>query len=130
MIEIYTDGAYSSLRNQGGIAFVIVKDGKEVFNYSKTFKNTTNNRCEILAAIIALESIKIPSSIKIISDSQYLVNTMNLGWNKIRKNSDLWIRMDKTVAFHKLVEFEWVRGHSTNEYNNKCDKLANRCSVL
>jgi ribonuclease HI len=130
MYEVYTDGAYSSLRNQGGIAFIIVKDGKEVFGYSKTYKNTTNNRCELLAAIVAIESIKESSHIRIYSDSQYLVNTMMLNWNKTRKNPDLWIRLDKAVAFHQLVEFEWVRGHDTCEYNNKCDKLANRCSRL
>lgn len=130
MFKIYTDGAYSRIRNQGGIAFVITKDDKEIFNYSKTFKNTTNNRCELLAAIIAIESIKISSEIKIISDSQYVVNTMNCNWNKTRKNSDLWVRMEKAVNFHKKVLFEWVRGHSDCEYNNKCDNLANKCSII
>jgi ribonuclease HI len=130
MLEIYTDGAYSSLRDQGGIAFVIIKDGKEIFNYSKTYKHTTNNRCEVLAAIVALESVKEPTHIRIYSDSQYLVNTMNLGWNKLRKNPDLWTRMDEAVAFHQLVEFEWVRGHDVCEHNNKCDKLASKCSRM
>ncbi|KAA6327156.1 Ribonuclease HI [termite gut metagenome] len=101
MLEIYTDGAYSSLRDQGGIAFVIVKDGKEIFNHSKAFKHTTNNRCEMLAAIIALESVKVPSEIKIISDSQYLVNTMNLGWNKVSCNPKacaMRIKLDTCIS--------------------------------
>lgn len=125
---MYTDGAYSSLRDQGGIAFVIVKDDKELFSYSKTFNKTTNNRMEILAAIIALESIKNPSNVKIISDSQYLVNTMMLNWNKTRNNSDLWDRLDNIVSNHLSVVFEWVRGHDVNQWNNKCDILANRSS--
>ncbi len=127
--EIWTDGAYSSAKNQGGIGFVILKDSKEIFSYSKTYKNTTNNRMEILAAIVALESIKIPSSITVISDSQYLVKTLIENWKK-NKNLDLWDRINKIVKFHKSVTFKWCRGHDNNEFNNKCDKLAVKASQV
>jgi ribonuclease HI len=129
MIELYTDGAYSPIRKQGGIAFVAVKDGKEVFSYGKGYLETTSQRMELLAAIIALESVRESSVIKIVSDSQYLVCTMNDGWKR-KKNLDLWERLEKAVNKHVSVRFEWVKGHSDNEFNIKCDSIAQRCTSI
>ena len=123
----YTDGAYSSARNQGGIGFVILKDNVEVARYSKMFKNSTNQRMEQLAAIVALESISSPSEVTIISDSQYVVCTYTKNWKR-KANVDLWKRFDEAIAFHTKVEFLWVKGHDKDEYNNIADKLASNAS--
>lgn len=123
----YTDGAYSNTLNQGGIGFIILKDGEEVARYSKMYKNTTNQRMEQMAAIVALESIKTPSEVTIISDSQYVVCTYTKNWKR-KANLDLWKRFDKAIAFHTKVEFLWVKGHDKDEYNNIADKLASNAS--
>lgn len=125
--RVYTDGAYSSARNQGGIGFVILKDDKEVARYSKMYKNSTNQRMEQMAAIVALESISTPSEVTIISDSQYVVCTYTKNWKR-KANLDLWKRFDKAVEFHTKVEFLWVKGHDKDEYNNIADKLASNAS--
>lgn len=124
---VYTDGAYSSARNQGGIGFVILKDGKEVARYSKMYKNSTNQRMEQMAAIVALESITTPSEVTIVSDSQYVVCTYTKGWKR-KANLDLWKRFDVAIAFHTKVEFEWTKGHADDQYNKICDKLAQEAS--
>lgn len=123
----YTDGAYSGTRNQGGIGFIILKDGKEVARYSKMYKNTTNQRMEQMAAIVALESIATPSEVTIISDSQYVVSTYTKNWKR-KANLDLWKRFDKAITFHTKVEFEWTKGHADDRYNKICDKLAQEAS--
>lgn len=120
---IYTDGAYSPTTNKGGIGFIIIRDGEEIFKYSKGYKNTTNQRMEQLAVIVALESIKTPSNIKVISDSQYVVSTYTKGWKR-KANLDLWKRLDEAIDFHTKVEFEWTKGHADDPYNKKCDRLA------
>lgn len=125
--RVYTDGAYSNTLNQGGIGFIILKDGEEVARYSKMYKNTTNQRMEQMAAIVALESIKTPSEVTIISDSQYVVCTYTKNWKR-KANLDLWKRFDEAIKFHTKVEFLWVKGHDKDEYNNIADKLASNAS--
>lgn len=125
--RVYTDGAYSSARNQGGIGFVILKDDKEVARYSKMYKNSTNQRMEQMAAIVALESISTPSEVTIISDSQYVVCTYTKNWKR-KANLDLWKRLDAAISFHTKVEFLWVKGHDEDQYNKICDKLAQEAS--
>lgn len=124
---VFTDGAYSSARNQGGIGFVILKDDKEVARYSKMYKNSTNQRMEQMAAIVALESITTPSEVTIVSDSQYVVCTYTKNWKR-KANLDLWKRFDAAIAFHTKVGFLWVKGHDKDEYNNIADKLASNAS--
>lgn len=125
---IYTDGAYSPKRNQGGVGFVIIKDGNNIFSFKKMFRNTTNQRMEIMAACIALESLNTPSNITIFSDSAYLVNTMTKGWYR-KSNLDLWNRLDKAVSNHKVVNFEWLKGHNNDPFNSEADKLATEAST-
>lgn len=121
---VFTDGAYSFAREQGGCAFVILNaEGKEVAEYSKCFVNCTNNQMEMMACIIALESIKTPSEILIMSDSMYVIGTYTKNWRR-KKNQKLWERFDKAIAFHKKVDFQHVKGHEDNLYNNRCDQLA------
>jgi len=128
MYKIYTDGAYSNKRNQGGCAFVILKDDKIIAQFSKAYKNTTNNRMEMLAVILALESIKKSDKIIIYSDSMYVIGTATLNWQR-RKNLDLWNRFDKIVGKYS-IDWQHVKGHANNEYNNLCDRLAVHASHI
>lgn len=127
--RVYTDGAYSSARNQGGIGFVILDENdNEVARYSKMYKNSTNQRMEQMAAIVALESISVPSEVTIISDSQYVVCTYTKNWKR-KANLDLWERFDAAIAFHTKVTFEWTKGHANDPNNKICDKLAQAASA-
>lgn len=121
---IYTDGAYSSSKNQGGLGIIFLKNDEVVATYSKAYKNTTNNRMELLAVIIALESIHNSDKITIYSDSMYVIGCATKNWSKT-KNLDLWNRYDKVVQkLNCEINFIHVKGHQDNIYNNMCDKLA------
>lgn len=127
-IEIYTDGAYSSTLQQGGVGLIFLRDGLKILEWSKGFKNTTNNRCELYAVIKALQAIsKKVDSIKIYSDSQYVIYSITKGWKR-KKNIDLWEKFDlmyKKAKNHcKDIQFIWVKGHDVNELNNRADILA------
>ena len=124
---VYTDGAYSAARNQGGIGFVIIEDDVIIAKYSKMYKNSTNQRMEQMAAIVALESIVEPSEVTIVSDSQYVVCTYTKNWKR-KANVDLWDRFDKAIAKHAKVGFEWCKGHADNQFNKICDELAQSAS--
>ena len=91
------------------------------------YKNTTNQRMEQMAAIVALESITTPSEVTIISDSQYVVCTYTKNWKR-KANLDLWKRFDAAIAFHTKVNFSWTKGHAEDQYNKICDKLAQEAS--
>ena len=126
---IYTDGAYSSSRDQGGIGVVIIKDEELVFKYSKGFKNTTNNRMEMTAVIVALQAIKNPiNSMTIYTDSMYVKGCATLGWKR-KKNVELWMKFDSVFKqaqelVKEPIQIEHVKGHANNIYNNLCDELA------
>jgi len=135
MITIYTDGACSGNPGPGGWAYIILDDegNKSDFGF---VEDTTNQRMELYAAIMAILAVDKVSNIKIISDSQYLVKGMNEwihGWKrrnwvgsngKVVKNLDLWKKLDALVSVHKSVEFEWVKGHSGHEENDIVDSMA------
>ena len=120
---IYTDGAYSPSTDQGGVGFVVIKENTKIFSFSKMFKHTTNQRMEVLAMCIALESIKTQANITVITDSMYLVGTLTKGWKR-KCNLDLWARLDKAIEKHLNVEVQWVKGHANDQYNEEVDKLA------
>ena len=124
MIEIYTDGAYSSSRNQGGWAFVVVKDNEIIYKEYNGLINTTNNRMEIMGMLKALEWINknsIPLPIKIYTDSMYVIGTLTLNW-KMKKNIDLWQILIPLV--NKDIDYLHVKGHDGNKFNEECDKWA------
>ena len=136
---IYTDG--SCLRNPGpgGYGIIIEYDGKKT-EKSGGFRETTNNRMELMAAIIALESLKEKNRATIYTDSEYLVNSMMRGWAKKWKangwvksdkkpalNPDLWDKLLKLCEKHE-VEFIWLQGHNNNRQNERCDRLANEAT--
>ena len=131
--QIYTDGSCRANSN-GGIGIVWLKDGKKVFEYSKGFKEVTNNRMELLAIGYALLSIKKPiNSLEIISDSEYAIGVLTKPW-KPKKNIELIARIKKQIErTQKLVKepikFRHTRGHQKGDnnnviFNNRADFLA------
>lgn len=128
----FTDGAFSSNRNQGGVGIIILKDDIPILEYSKMFKNTTNNKMELIAIIIALRTIKTTiNSIVVYSDSMYCIGCITLNWKR-KKNQDLWkifdSELDRVKQLCNNIEFIHVKGHSNNKYNNLCDLLAVKAS--
>ena len=134
-VTIYTDGACIGNPGPGGYGVVLMfmKHRREL---SRGYRNTTNNRMEVLAAIVGLETLEEPCRVTLFSDSQYLVNAISKGWaqkwqangwkrNKKERalNPDLWERLLAICERHD-VEFEWVRGHAGNKENECCDRLA------
>ena len=132
---IYTDGACSGNPGPGGWGAVIFDNDNKQKNISGSEKNTTNNRMELSAAIKALEKIKTNSEITIYTDSTYVKNGITEwvlkwkenGWKnsnkKPVKNKDLWVKLDN-LCEQNSVSWKWVKGHSTNKYNNLADELA------
>lgn len=131
MIEIYTDGSSRGNPGPGGYG-VILKKNKHYKELSEGFRKTTNNRMELLAAIVGLESIKSEKQdVTVYSDSKYVVDSINkkwvFGWQKKgfkdKKNPDLWQRFLKIYPKHNL-KFVWVKGHAGHTENERCDVLA------
>ena len=130
-VTIYTDGAAKGNPGKGGYGVVLLS-GKHRKEISQGFKLTTNNRMELLAVIIGLESLKKNNeTVVVYSDSKYVVDAVEKKWvfswektnfNK-KKNPDLWIRFLKIYRQHNIA-FRWVKGHSNNVENNRCDLLA------
>lgn len=126
--EIFTDGAYSRKTQRGGLGAVICRDGA-IIHYSKPIESETNQRAEMLAALYALEYVKAnfhSSVVKLVSDSQYLVNTM-LGIWKRKANLDLWIQLDDVDAEFEYVEWEW-RPRNSLPHMAQADHLAKEAS--
>ena len=133
-VEIFTDGACSGNPGPGGWGTLLRSKGVEK-ELSGGEKDTTNNRMEMMAVIVGLESLTQPCHVKITTDSQYVMKGMMEwlpGWkkrnwktagNKPVKNVDLWQRMEKAASQHKL-EWEWVRGHQGHIENERADALA------
>ncbi len=134
-VEIYTDGACSGNPGPGGWAAILIAQGVEK-EISGSDPSTTNNRMELTAALEALKRLKRPCSVKLYSDSAYLVSAFNQGWiaNWQRNgwknsagdpvsNPDLWQALLKAKDSHQVTWVK-VKGHADNDYNNRCDKLA------
>ena len=133
MLQIYTDGAYKSSIDQGGIGIVWIKDGKVFKKYSKGFKHTTNNKMELIAMLCAFKSIKTSiEEVEFISDSQYVLGCLTKGWKK-KKNVELWNILDKEYervkSLIKNIKFTHVRGHQDCFGNNLADELASNASL-
>lgn len=135
-VTIYTDGACQGNPGPGGYGVVLLYEEhrKEL---SGGFRRTTNNRMEIMAALVGLRALKSKCRVTVYSDSQYLVNAMTKGWVERWKkygwtrnkkgekalNADLWSEMIDLCSKHE-VQFRWVRGHSGNKENERCDWLS------
>ena len=133
MIKIYTDGACSGNPGRGGWAAIIL-DGEKIEKISGSKDNTTNNRMELTAVISALKYVK-GKDLEIYTDSKYtkdgiekwISNWKKNGWKTANKqdvkNKDLWNELDRLNS-EKNVQWNWVKGHANNQYNNMADELA------
>ena len=138
-VEIFSDGACSGNPGPGGYG-TILRYGEHVKELSGYAPETTNNRMELLGAIVGLESLTQPCSVRLTTDSQYLVKGITewvagwqrKGWKNSKKeevaNRDLWERLLAVTAKHQ-VEWVWVRGHAGHEENERCDELARAAIV-
>jgi len=133
-VEIFTDGACSGNPGPGGWGAILRTKGVEK-ELSGGEQDTTNNRMEMMAVIAALEALQRDCSVKVTTDSQYVMKGMLEwlpGWKKRNwktaakkpvKNVDLWQRLEKAAQSHQL-EWEWVRGHQGHIENERADQLA------
>jgi ribonuclease HI len=133
-VEIYTDGACSGNPGPGGWG-ALLRMGAVEKELSGGENPTTNNRMELMGAIMGLEALTLPSQVKLYTDSQYvqkgisewLPGWVKRGWKTADKqpvkNADLWKRLDAARSKHK-VDFIWVRGHNGHAENERVDRLA------
>ncbi|MBC5832833.1 ribonuclease HI [Vibrio metschnikovii] len=133
-VEIFTDGSCLGNPGPGGYG-VVLRYKKTEKTLSKGYRLTTNNRMEMLAAVIALQSLKEPCDVILTTDSQYvrqgitqwIHNWKQRGWKtadkKPVKNADLWQALEKETARHQ-VDWRWVKGHAGHRENEMCDQLA------
>lgn len=134
-IQLFTDGACSGNPGPGGFGAILRYQTSEK-ELSGGFRNTTNNRMELLGVITALESLKEPCEVTVTTDSQYIVHAIEKRWvygwqargwrrsgNNPVLNVDLWKRLLAQLSVHK-VTFKWIRGHNGHAENERCDALA------
>jgi len=130
-ITIYTDGSALGNPGPGGYGIVLIS-GPHRKELSQGYRLTTNNRMELLAVCVALETLRFEGSdVTVYSDSRYVVDAVMKGWvfgwekkrYMNRKNPDLWKRFLRAYRKHR-VRFVWVKGHATTVENNRCDELA------
>lgn len=134
VVDIYTDGACSGNPGPGGWGVVMRWKGTEK-EFSGSEPETTNNRMELMAAIIGLETLTRGMAVRIHTDSTYVKDGTTKwihGWKKNGwktaarkpvKNQDLWMRLDTALSGHE-TEWHWVKGHSGHPENERCDELA------
>ena len=134
-VDIFTDGACRGNPGPGGWA-ALLRYGDTEKMFSGAEEQTTNNRMELMAAIMGLEQLKKPMDVVLTTDSQYVKDGITKwigGWKKKGwitsqkkpvKNVDLWKRLDAAVANHS-VEWKWVKGHSGHTENEMVDQAAN-----
>ena len=136
-VIIHTDGACKGNPGPGGWGAVLQAGGGHEKELWGGEANTTNNRMELTAAIMALEALKRPCKVELHTDSKYVMQGITewmRGWKargwitadkKPVKNADLWQRLDAARARHD-VKWRWVKGHAGHELNERADQLANR----
>jgi len=134
-VTIYSDGACLGNPGPGGYGTVMLF-GEHQKELSQGYQKTTNNRMELLGAIVGLEALTRSCSVQLWSDSTYVVHAMTKGWiegwqkrgwktsaKKPVKNKDLWLRLLEAVGDHE-IDWQWVKGHSGDPMNERCDELA------
>lgn len=135
-VELYTDGACRGNPGRGGYGSILVyrnPSNGEVTEreYSAGYRLTTNNRMELMAALVGLRNLTKPCNVTLYSDSKYLCDAFNQHWIegwvknnfKGKANPELWKAMLEVMKPHN-IKFIWVKGHAGHSYNERCDKLA------
>ena len=137
MIKIYIDGACSNNPGIGGWGVVILENDNDPIFLKGGENQTTNNRMELTATIKALQHFKSSEELTLVTDSKYvkdgiqswMANWKNNGWKttskKPVKNKELWLELDSEISKHN-INWEWVKGHTGDTYNEKADFLARR----
>ncbi len=141
LVKIFTDGAARGNPDGPGgygtvLEYIDTKGQLHTREFSCGYKKTTNNRMELMAAIVGLEALNRPCEVELYSDSKYVIDAFNQNWidgwiqkgwkrgkNEPVKNVDLWKRLLKAKAPHQ-VTFIWVKGHDGHPQNERCDVLA------
>lgn len=138
-VEIFTDGSCLGNPGPGGYGAILRYRGHEK-TFNEGYHLTTNNRMELMAAIVALEALKEDCDVVISTDSQYvrqgitqwIHNWKKRGWKtadkKPVKNVDLWKRLDAALSHH-TIKWEWVKGHAGHPENERCDELARAAAM-
>lgn len=131
MITIYTDGSALGNPGPGGYG-IVMRFGEKKKEVSAGYRNTTNNRMELMAVIVALEQLKTTKyPVHVYSDSKYVIDSISKGWLanwvkkgfKGKKNVDLWKKYLLVAKPYQII-FHWVKGHAGNPDNERCDRLA------
>lgn len=121
---VYCDGSANNngKANSSAAGCAVVIEGSTGVEkiFAEYIGEGTNNQAEIVGACIGLENIKVPSEIEVFADSDYVIKTMQGKFRKL-KNVEFWARLQKACDFHKSVNWNWVKGHSGNYYNELCD---------
>ena len=134
-ITIFTDGSARGNPGRGGYG-VVLKSGVHYKEISEGFQLTTNNRMELLAVIVGLESLKLEQlSVQVYTDSKYVCEAIEKKWLqnwlrtdfKGKKNKDLWLRYHQIAKKH-TVKFHWIKGHAGHPMNERCDELATQAA--
>lgn len=141
LVKIYTDGAArGNPDGPGGYGTILHYTDRQGVLHERTFSQgyvrTTNNRMELMAAIVGLEALNKPCEVELYSDSKYLTDAFNQHWidswikkgwkrgkNEPVKNVELWQRLLKAKELHQ-VRFIWIKGHDGHAQNERCDQLA------
>lgn len=136
-VEIYTDGSCKFNPGPGGWGAVLVYNGREK-ELCGGARNTTNNRMELTAVIMALSALKEPCRVMLCSDSKYVIDALEKGWadgwrargwKKADKspalNPDLWEQLLELTKKHEM-NYKWIKGHAGHPYNERCDAMAQR----
>ncbi len=139
-VEIYSDGSARGNPGPGGygtvLRYVDGQGNEHIREFSGGYETTTNNRMELMGAIVGFEALNRPCEVIFTSDSKYVVDAFNQDWigswlknqwrksdKKPVKNVDLWKRLLEAVEPHQ-VTYNWVKGHAGHAYNERCDQLA------
>ncbi|MCH8554881.1 MAG: ribonuclease HI [Schleiferiaceae bacterium] len=130
-IYLFTDGAAKGNPGPGGYGIVLIQ-GPHMKELSAGFRLTTNNRMELLAVIVGLETLKRDGlNVVVVSDSKYVIDSVTKGWVfgwvkkgfAGKKNADLWKRFLQIYPKHS-IKWQWVKGHNNHPQNERCDQLA------
>lgn len=138
-VQAITDGSCLGNPGRGGWA-AILRYGKHAREMSGAEAHTTNNRMELTAAIRALQALKEPCEVEVVTDSEYLKKGVEQwmtkwkknGWMTVARkpviNQDLWMELDRELARH-ITSWVWTKGHASHEDNNRCDELARAAAL-